>query len=171
MSTIEEIFKKEVNIKKVVKAVKYASSFALYSKSKDCNLLITQYFILNLTEEQFWELQCALLVKEIGYWFTICKGDLVQGNEVQSEEVMVYFDTIRNENVNIIPFTQLYLNNSMLYAVEAGYVGVKRDHIEMLGGLSAVKKAVGVNMIIASDFHVLTINKEAYSEYLAPLLF
>jgi len=44
--TIEQDLKRKVNVKKVVKAVKNIGSFALYSKSKDCTLLITSYFII-----------------------------------------------------------------------------------------------------------------------------
>lgn len=171
MANIEEDFKRQVNVKKVVKAVKNIGLFALYSKSKDCTLVITHNFILNLSEEQAWEIQCALLVKELGKWYTVHKDGPIEGNPVKQSEVDAYFYTVKSELLNIIPFTELYLNNAMLYAVDAGYVGIKADYIDMLGGLAVVKKASQANMVVISDYHVVTINKEAKSEYLAPLLF
>jgi hypothetical protein len=173
MSTMEQDIKKQVNVKKVVKAVKNIGEFALYSKSEDCNLLVTRNFILNLTEEQFWEVQCALLAKQIGVWFTICKEGLVEGKSIEEDNfgVNLYFKTVHDPIAEIIGFTELILNGVMLYAGEEKYIGIKESYIEMIGGLSAIKKARNSSVVIASDYHVLTIVDKIESEYLAPLLF
>lgn len=173
MSTIEVDLKKQVNVKKVVKAVKNIGEFALYSKSEDCNLLVTRYFILNLTEEQFWEAQCALLAKRTGVWFTICKEGLIEGKSIDEDRtgIDLYFRTVNNSFAEIIGYTELILNGVMLYAGEEKYIGIKESYIEMLGGLSAIKKARNSSVVIASDFHLLTIVDKAESQYLAPLLF
>jgi hypothetical protein len=173
MPTLEIDIKKQVNIKKVVKAVKSIGEFALYSKSEDCNLLVTRYFVLNLNADQFWEAQCALLAKKIGVWFSICKEGLVEGKSIEDDGsgVDLYFKTVHNPIAEIIGYTELILNGVMLYAGEEKYIGIKESYIEMLGGLSAIKKARNSSVVIASDFHLLTIVDKAESQYLAPLLF
>ena len=173
MASIEVDLKKQVNVKKVVKAVKNIGEFALYSKSEDCNLLLTRHFVLNLSEEQFWEAQCALLAKKIGVWFTICKEGLVEGKTTEEDGsgVDLYFRTVHNPVLEIIGYTELILNNVMLYTGEEKYIGIKQHYIEMLGGLSAIKKARNSSVVVASDFHVLTIVEKNESEFLAPLLF
>lgn len=171
MPNIEDDYKKEVNIKKVVKAVKAIGEFALYSQSEDCNLLITRAFILNLTGEQFWEMQCALLAKRTGVWFFIAKEGLIEKDPVTDGEVDFYFQVVNNENAEIIGYTELTLNGVMLYAGEAKYIGIKSAWMDMLGGLSTVRKAPRSATVKVSDFHVLCIAKDPESQYLAPILF
>jgi hypothetical protein len=173
MANMETDYKKQVNVKKVIKAVKNIGEFALYSKSEDCNLLLTRHFILNLTEEQFWEAQCALLAKKRGIWLTICKEGLVDGKPIEEDgaELELYFKTVNNHVAEIIGFTELVLNNVMLYAGEQKYIGIKQHYIEMIGGLSVIKKARNSSVVVASDFHVLTTVEKIESEFLAPLLF
>lgn len=171
MANVEEDIKRKVNIKKVVKTVKNIGSFALYKSSEDSILLITRDFVLNLNEEQGWETQCALLVKELGKWYTTSKESPIEGDPIKQDQLDWYYQTVKDSNLNIIGFTELYLNNIALYAAEAGYVGIKADYIDMLDGLSVMKKARGKSLIVASDYHVLTPANKIECEYLAPLLF
>lgn len=171
MSTIEQDLKRQVNIKKVVKAVKNIGSFALYSKAKDCTLLITSHFILNLNEEQAWEMQCALLVKELGKWYTVVKGEPIEAGPVEDYEVEAYYDVVNDDKLNIIGFTELYLNNIALYTDNnSGYIGLARNHLEMLGH-PLIKKSFDGVMVVASDYHVLSLAKDPECDYLRPLLF
>jgi len=171
MSTIEQDLKRKVNVKKVVKAVKNIGSFALYSKSKDCTLLLTSCFIINLNEEQAWEMQCALLVKELGKWYTVVKGEPIEAGPVKQEQVDVYYKTVKDDELNIIGFTELYLNNIALYAdTNSGYVGVNQNYLEMIGS-PMIKKSFTGSMVVASDYHVLTIAKDTECDYLRALLF
>lgn len=171
MATLEENEKRKVNIKKVAKAAKNLGSFALYKSSEDSTLLLTRNFILNLNGEQAWEMQCALLIKELGKWYTAGKEGPIEGNPVKQSEVDLYYQTVKDEELNIIGFTELHLNNTALYAAESGYVGIKADYVDMLNGLSVMKQTKGKALIVASDFHVIAPVKEVQSEYLAPLLF
>lgn len=171
MSTIEQDLKRQVNIKKVVKAVKNIGSFAMYSKAKDCTLLITNHFILNLNEEQAWEMQCALLVKEIGKWYTVVKGEQIEAGPVKQEQVDMYYNTVNDDRMNIIGFTELYLNDIALYAdTNSGYIGIKSSYLEMIGS-PLIKKSFDGAMVVASDYHVLTIAKDTECDYLRALLF
>ena len=171
MSTIEQDLKRQVNIKKVVKAVKNIGSFAMYSKAKDCTLLITHNFIINLNEEQAWEMQCALLVKELGKWYTVVKGEPIEAGPVEQEQVDVYYSAVNDRHMNIIGFTELHLNDIALYAdTNSGYIGVKQSYLEMIGS-PLVKKSFTGSMVVASDYHVLTIAKDTECDYLRPLLF
>lgn len=173
MSNPEQDIKKEVNVKKVVKAVKSIGEFALYSKSEDCNLVITRYFILNVSAEQFWEIQCGLLAKRTGVWYTVGKEELIEGDFVEddAEEIKLYFRLVKQTDADIIGYTDLVLNNVMLYAGEGKYIGIKQSYIDMIGGLRPIKKASGLSMVVASDFHVLSTASDIKCEYLAPLLF
>lgn len=171
MANIEDDLKREVNIKKVVKAVKSIGSFALYKSSEDSTLLLTSYFILNLNEEQAWEMQCALLVKELGKWYTTDKDGPIMGAPVKQEEINLYYATVNSKSLDIIGFTELYLNSTALYAHDRGYVGFKREQIDMLGALPVIRMSAMGSVAVVSDFHVLTPVKKVESDYLAPLLF
>lgn len=172
MPTIEEDLKKLVNINKVAKAVKDIGRFALCSLNEETNLLITGYFILNLTEGQFWEIQCKLLAKKTGVWFHMSKEGLIEEKPVSEDETGLYFRTVKNQTLQIIGWNDLYLGNIMIYAAEEGaYVGVKRHHVDMLGDVSALKQARVGSLIVAADVHVLTPMKEIESEYLVARLF
>lgn len=171
MANIEEDLKKVINVKKVVKAVKSLGYFALYQSSEDSTLLLTRNFILNLNPEQAWEVQCALLVKELGKWYTTDKDGPIAGNPVKETEIDIYYSTVKNNSLEIVGFTELYLNNVALYAGEAGYIGIKREYIEMAGGLCVVKKSKFNSFVILSDYHVVLPVTKLESEYLQPLLF
>jgi hypothetical protein len=166
----EEEYKKLVNVNKVAKAVKDIGQFALYSPTKDTNLLLTSSFILNLTEEQAWEVQCKLLAKVRGIWLRINKGELIEGNPVTEAEADIYFKAVNNSNLQQIGNTDLYLGGVALYAAESGYVGVQRKYIDMIG-MPPLKKSPGSNNLIADDVHLIAPVKEVKSDYLAPLLF
>jgi len=170
MANIEEDLKKVINVKKVVKAVKYLGRFALYRSSEDSTLLITSNFILNLNAEQAWEIQCALLVKTIGKWHTVRKGEPDEDNPVKQSEVDLYFKSVNDTGLNIIGFTDLYLRNVALYAENGGYVGVDRDYIEMVKN-PVVRKSSDGAVIVASECHVLAPMKFKDNDYLRPLLF
>lgn len=171
MANIEEDYKKLVNIKKVAKAAKSLGQFALYKSSEDSTLLLTRSFILNLNDKQAWEIQCALLIPELGKWYTADKDGPIEGNPIKQTEIDVYFNTVKTSNLEIIGFTELYLNNVALYAGEGGYIGIKRDYVEMGGGLCVIKKSRISSFVVLSDYHVVLPVQKLESEYLQPLLF
>lgn len=170
MANIEEDLKKVINVKKVVKAVKYLGRFALYRSSEDSTLLITSNFILNLSDEQAWEIQCALLVKELGKWCQVVKGEPIEERPVNQGEIDFYFKAVNDTGLNIIGFTGLYLGNVALYAENGGYVGVDRSYIDMVG-TPAARKSVDCELVIASEYHVIAPIKFKDNDYLRPLLF
>lgn len=172
MQDIDQEVKKIINVSKVAKEVKNIGRFALYSHSAESNLLITTNFILNLTEEQFWEVQCKLLAKKIGVWFQITKEGLVEEKLSIRESVELYFRSVNNKYLEIVGRTDLYLNDVMLYTGhEGGYVGVRRTYIEMLEGLPLLKQAIRGAEIIAADVHMLVPVLKIESDYLRPRLF
>lgn len=170
MANIEQDLKKQVNVKKVVKAVKRQGRFALYRSSEDSTLLITSSFILNLNDEQAWEIQCALLVKTLGKWYGVVKGEPVEEKPVKQEEIDLYFKSVKEPGLNIIGFTGLYLGDTALYAADGKYVGINREYIEMVGS-PAVRKERYQEIVVASDFHVIAPIKFKDNDYLRPLLF
>ena len=172
MSNIEDDIKKIINVGKVAKEVKNIGRFALYSNDAENNLLITTNFILNLTEEQFWEVQCKLLAKKIGVWLQITKEGLVEEKMSINGPVDLYFKSVNNEMLEIIGRTELYLGDVMIYTGDdRSYVGVKRTYIEMLEGLPLLKQAGRGAQLVAADVHVLAPVSEIKSDYLRPRLF
>lgn len=171
MSNPDDDIKKIVNVNKVAKAVKDIGRFALYSNDEENNLLITGHFILNLTAEQFWKVQCKLEAKQIGVWYQIGKNELLESNHVTSDEVKKYFDIVNNSNLQIIGFTDLCLGNIMLYAAHAGYTGIKTSYIEMLDDRPALKQEKIESPVVAADIHIIMPVAQVQSDYLAPLLF
>lgn len=165
MSNVEQDIKKQVNVKKVVKAVKDIGHFALYSPDKENNLLFTGQFILNLTEEQAWEVQCGLLVKSRGIWLYTGKEGLQEDKPV-GDELILYSRAVKNPNLEIIGHTDLYLENTALYIAPGKYVGIKRQYLEMLGDLPELRQATGNHLVVAAGVHVLTPVKAIKSDYL-----
>lgn len=171
VSNADQDYKKLVNVNKVAKAVKDIGRFAIYSQDQENNLLITDYFILNLTDEQAWEVQCKLLAKKRNVWLQITKEGLIETREQLTSAVELYFRSVNSEMLEIIGRTSLYLDNVELYAGEGKYIGVKRHYVEMLKEMPPIKKAPGSHLLIADDVHVLTPVKEVKCEYLAARLF
>lgn len=171
MSNFEDDYKRIVNVKKVVRAVKKIGNFAMYSSSEDSTLLITEYFILNLNELQSWEIQCALLVKELGKWYTVDKEGPIAGKEVEQEKIDSYYRAVNAEGLEIVGFTELYLNNISVYAADGKFVGIKRDYMEMLGDMSAVRKSPFNSYLVVSESHLIAPAKQPESIHLAPMLF
>jgi hypothetical protein len=167
MSNPEEDIKKTVNVKKVVKAVKDIGHFAMFSPNEDTNLLLTGHFALNFNEDQAWEIQCALLVKNRGMWLYTNKEGLQEGKPVTTDQWATYARAIKNLDLEIIGRTNLYLDNIAIYITNGGkYVGIKQNYIEMIN-TSAMKQAPVSIPIIAGDIHSLMPVSNVKSEYLA----
>lgn len=164
---IEEDLKRKVEVKKVVKVVKKLGSFAMCKQSTDSMLLITSHFILNLNEKQGWAVQCALLVKEFGKWFTIDKGDLIEGKPVTAEQIDIYYRNINNlSEFDLIGFTELFQNNIALYHDSKDFIGIKKDYIDMFGDLPTIKKNSLGSILVISDSHIMTPIRDIGSDYL-----
>lgn len=137
---------------------------------KELVVRIKYCFILNLNDEQAWEIQCALLVKTLGKWHMTSKGEPVEETAVKQSEIDLYFKTVNDPNLNIIGSTGLYLGNVALYAEDGGYVGINAAYIDMVGS-SVIRKAAGKDVAVASEYHVLAPMKFKDNDYLRPLLF
>ncbi|MBP2656230.1 MAG: hypothetical protein H6Q73_3799 [Firmicutes bacterium] len=171
MQQKEKDLKKLVNVKKVIKEVKIGH-FALYSKNADTNLVFTSHFILNLNPEQFWEVRCGLLVKELGKWFYTCKDGLTESKEMSDKEIELYYNNINKVDLELMERTELSLGEIAIYVWKGKYIGLKHSQIEMIhGGVPTFKKTAGSDIIIADDVHVFTPVKELECEYLAELMF
>ena len=167
---MEQDIRKLVNINKVFRAVKDQGWFALYSKDSENNLLITHNFILNLTSEQFWKIQCKLEAKSIGVWFFMGKEGLVEDAPVSDLEVASYFRLVNSPELEIIEYTNLSLGGLRLYEADGLYVGVRSSYIEMLNGLIDLYQADVDRSLVAAGVHVLVPAREIESNYLVSLI-
>lgn len=168
MSTTEQDIKKLVNVNLVAKAVKSIGHFALHSPNEDTNLVFTSSFILNLTEEQAWEVQCKLLAKNQGIWYYANgKEGLSEDKPVTPEQIDLYYKTVNNAALEALGRTDLYLDNTAIYVAPGKFIGVKRQYIDMLGDAPALKKAPMVpEFVVAADVHLLATVKGVKSDYL-----
>ncbi|GMB00898.1 hypothetical protein [Pelosinus sp. IPA-1] len=170
MKNIEQDIRKLVNVNKVFRAVKDQSWFALYSKDSENNLLITRNFILNLTSEQFWKIQCKLEAKRIGVWFFMSKEGLVEDEPVNDLEVNSYFRLVNRSDLEIIEHTDLSLGGLKLYEAEGQYVGVRSSYVDMLNGLVDLYQADVDSPLVAAGVHMIVPTREIESNYLASLM-
>lgn len=165
-----EDIKRAIDVKKVVKAVKKIGLFALYRSSEDLTLLMTQKFTLNLNKEQAWEVQCALLVQDIGYWHTaVSRGEPIKGNAVEQAEIDKYF-RLAKKDAEIIQFSGIHMGANSIYLGHHEYVAIKADYLQMLRS-PMLRNDRESGIVIAADCHLIAPEDFLMSKFLMNPMF
>ncbi len=152
-----------VSINEVAKQCKKIGEFIMF-KCKSGNLLVTNKFVLNLTIEQFWKVQCKLEIPELGKWYTQGKGKVEESNrEVEIEKLeRQYLQWITAEG-RILEYTQLILLSQYYIYTEASnnnglFTALSCNLVNMIINTSN-KRRVG-DIAIIDTYHVISVAKD-----------
>jgi hypothetical protein len=149
----EEFF---VDTKKVAKQAKSAGEFMMM-KCETGNLLVTGQFVLSLSSEQFFSVQCKLEVPKLGIWYMQTKEGLCKSEYRQPE--LELWEQRYNEWMNeadpnkVLTNTRLTLLDYSLYTDGNTYIAIKYERIEMLSATEDMRLAG--KMVIVDGVHVI----------------
>lgn len=148
-----------INVNKVAKWAKKTNQVIMF-KCESGNLLITSQFIVSLTSEQFWKVQCKLELPERGIWYTWEeKNPVPVAGKKSLEELEQQYLQYLNQATEKLNVTYLTLNGVYnLYSGESGYTLINSIYLEMLE--CAKKKYRGNDIVVIDNLHVLSIAKD-----------
>lgn len=145
-----------VDTKKVAKQAKTAGEFMMF-KCPSGNLLVTSQFILNLTEFQFFSIQCKLELPELESWWMQIKSHLVR-SENRDPELEIwearYNDWLNNTDPKkSLVYTRIVLDDCYLYTDGFTYTAALAGRIDMLQYSEDIR--LSGRMLIIDGLHVV----------------
>lgn len=143
-----------VHIDKVAKQAKKIGEFVMF-KNAVGNFLVTSYFTLNLTAEQFWKVQCKLEIPKLEQWYRQEKEGLepIEREQIQQIET-TYALWIENQSFSLTDTKITLLNGYYLYANEgAGYTCLNQEFVDMLKGCYNLFRSGRV--VVIDNVHVI----------------
>ena len=152
-----------VNVNKVAKNVLSIGQFGLF-QIHELNLIVTHWFMLSVTEDQFWKIQCKLEAKQKNVWqykgkdgMQICKG-------ASEDEIYALYHSIVCEQSKPINRTHLTYGNIELFTDNSNYIGVPVKYLEMIDYPPTVKRTPGRESVIVDEVHVFTVVSKEHTE-------
>ncbi|WP_196603449.1 hypothetical protein [Pectinatus haikarae] len=124
-----------IDTKKVAKQAKTAGEFMMF-KCPSGNLLVTSQFMLNMTETQFFSVQCKLELPELNSWWMQIKQNLMRSENwepelnVWEERYNAWLNDIDTDKK--LSNTQIILQDCYLYTDGFTYIAAKAERIDMV---------------------------------------
>ncbi|WP_196606513.1 hypothetical protein [Pectinatus frisingensis] len=145
-----------VNTKKVAKQTKIAGEFMMF-KCSSGNLLVTSQFILNLTDEQFFSIQCKLELPELATWWTQIKQNIFR-SENREPELDIWEERYNNflndvDSNKALFNTQIILEECYLFADGFTYTAINQERLNMLSASENIRKSG--RMIVIDGLQVI----------------
>lgn len=161
---------KMVNVSKVAKACLSIGQFGLFHV-EDVNLVSTHWFTLNVTDEQFWKIQCKLEAKQKNVWLYKGKDGLQECAGEAPKTVYDSYCSMIDDWTTAINRTYLTLGNVEVFTDETKYIGVPARYLDMIDYSPSVKKGNGSGIVIVDEIHLFTTmqGNDTECKYLRPL--
>ncbi|WP_094607757.1 hypothetical protein SPSIL_008790 [Sporomusa silvacetica DSM 10669] len=159
-----------VNVGRVAKNVLSIGRFGLF-QVEDSNLIATDWFILSVTDDQFWKIQCKLEARQKNVWLYKSKDSIQECTGATAAQTYELYCNLVYEKTEQLKRTSLNLGGIELFTDDGKYIGIQAKHLDMIEYAPVVKKARNRESAIVDDVHVFTIvSKESTeSKYLRPL--
>lgn len=156
----EDLYQTLININKVAKVTKGIGLFALIPVSTEINLLVTKYFIIRMSDDQFWKVQCKLEAKEVNVWLNKTSEGLERATNCEDVEKVkaMYFEILNNiQYAEQLKSTNLmHLAGANLFADETKYFGIATKFLEMFtAGVPKVQKIAGRSNLLLDEVHLI----------------
>lgn len=161
-----------VNVNKVAKNVSSIGLFGLF-QIDGLNLIATHWFMLKVSEEQFWKIQCKLEAKQKNVWLFKSKEGIRECNGANPRDTCdLYSKLVYEDQAELLKRTTLTYGSIEVFTDERNYFGIPVKYLDMLDYSPTVKHAAGRESVIVDDIHVFTIVKRENTEspYLRPLI-
>lgn len=161
---------KLVQINKTAKNILSIGRFGLF-QIEGYNLIATEWFMLCVTDDQFWKIRCKLEAKQINVWLFKNKDGLQKCQGSSGEEVYNLYCNMVNEPLRDLDETGLRYNGIKLFTDQNRYFGVLEKHFDMISYPPTVRNAAGRESVIVDDVHIFSvINKDNIKcKYIKPL--
>lgn len=162
---------KKVNVNKVAKSILSFGEFGLFQE-EGLNLIATHWFVLSVSEEQFWKIQCKLEAKQINRWLVKSKEGLRERQGASGEEVLdLYNMLVYEDRSELLDRTLLVYRDIELFTDKEKYYGVRALHLNMIDYPPTVKHKFERQSVVVDDVHIFTLvsDESAKSEFLKDL--
>lgn len=153
-----------VNVNKVAKNVLSIGLFGLF-QVEDINLVATRWFMLSVTEEQFWKIQCKLEARQKNTWLFKGKDEIQPCSGATTEEVFqMYCSLVYDQNIEQLERTSLIYDRIELFTDNSQYIGIQTKHLDMIDFMPVIKKSKERESVIVDDVHVFTIVSQDHTK-------
>lgn len=161
---------KLVNVNKAAKSILSIGRFGLF-QIEDISLIATDWFMLCVTDEQFWKIRCKLEAKQINCWLFKSKEGLQECQGSTGQQVYALYDSLISDPLRDLDDTGLRYNGIKLFTNTMRYFGLLEKHFDMIDYPPVVKNALGRESVIVDDVHIFTVVKpeNIKSQYIKPL--
>ena len=161
---------KLVNVNKAAKNILSVGRFGLF-QVEDLNLVVTDWFILSVTDEQFWKIRCKLEAKQVNCWLYKGKEGLQECQGSTCQQVYDLYDSLISDQLRDLDDTGLHYNGIKLFSNALRYFGLPEKYFDMIDYPPVVKNAQGRESVIVDDVHIFTVVKpeNIKSQYIKPL--
>lgn len=152
-----------VNVNQVAKLTKVTGEFIMF-KCASGNLLSTHKFILNLTSEQFFKVQCKLELPETGAWYTKGKS-LPERIEKEANLLEIeknYNDWLNGETSQLENTRLLLCEQFAIYTNGSNYIALNKAYIDMLATPQTF--AEGRHFVSIDNLHIISKARESIFE-------
>lgn len=147
--------------------------FGLFQiEEEDMNLIVTDQFMLNVTEEQFWKIQCKLEARQKNRWLFKGKDGLAECSGATPEEICDMYTGLITEARHKLENTYLTFHNVMVYTNDVKYIGLPAKNLEMIDYTPTIEIAPGRESAIVDGIHLFTITESRNTDckYLRPAI-
>lgn len=161
---------KLVHVGRVAKNVLAIGRFGLF-QINFLNIIATDQFMLNVTEEQFWKIQCKLEARQTNIWLFRGKEGLQECNGVSDQEIYDMYTTLIKEPKQKLHKTWLIFGQIELYTDANKYIGIPVHNLTMLDYSPTLEAAPGRESVIVDNVHIFTMveRKNTECKFLKPL--
>jgi hypothetical protein len=149
---------KLVHVNKSAKNILSIGQFGLF-QVEDLNLITTNWFMLSVTDEQFWKIRCKLEAKQINCWLFKSKEGLQACQGSTGQQVYELYCSMVFEQMRDLDDTGLRYNGIKLFTDTNRYYGVPEKHFEMIDYPPVIRNALGRESVIVDDVHIFTVVK------------
>lgn len=161
---------KLVNVNKVAKNILAIGRFGLF-QIEDLNLLVTDWFMLNVNDDQFWKIQCKLEARQKNVWLFKSKDGLQECTGASESQIYDMYASLIGESRRKLTKTWLIFGHIEIFTDDTKYIGLPVKNLEMIDYTPTVEMAPGRQSVIVDDIHVFTVveGKNIECKYLRPL--
>jgi len=151
-------FEKEIDVNKVAKECKKIGEFIMFKCESGC-LLITDHFMLSLTPDQFWKVQCKLELPERGVWYLQKKGKVVASERAPEIELLEEkYNACLNGIGKQLEYTGLTCKGTYLYSDGKTYTAISCAYRDMVEYTENIRRISELDYIVTWDgIHTLTV--------------
>jgi hypothetical protein len=143
----------EIDFSKLIKSFPKGSRIGLYS-DENINLVTNTHFMLNISEEMMWRLQCKFEIRWNNGWYYV-GGDNRKKTE-QSKMMELYSSITTNPDLKPFEVTNLRTDDCDLLVGADGYAIVQTKYMNLFSDIQNIKALDQWSPFLINNQHIVT---------------